>query len=312
MQQTADKVRALQTVIPTNTDNFPTAYIAADAIMSEFPNTSMDELEELVHRNQLPTCAITPLSYQEGYATTPDGLPFWERLDGEKLQYFELFKAYRDMIYGSVVGTPGGTGGNGNRLDITDPRSITSLRSMYIVAHRTSIARPVIKAISHLYHWPHRVRAFDQYRRLQLNRMRELEIEGMQNKHATAARRVFDKCLDFLEEHIEELNPKTALEWFRTSVELERLSLGLDPGRPDQGVGVGAAGNKPWVQINQQINQAAPGNGVDQGAGNGNQSREQRISEILSILQDAQALPAPDAEARSDANANVIDAEVLP
>jgi hypothetical protein len=257
-------------------------YIDADIIMSQFVNASVEELLA-----NTPSNAITPLSCLEGYATTPDGLPFWERLDGEQIQYYELFKAYRDMIYTKLP-----VSGDREKIlegpDITNPRSITSLRSLYIVAQRADIGRPVIKTISQMYHWAYRVKAYDLFRRAHIERTREFEVERMQNTHATAARKIFDRCLTFIEDHVDELNPKTALEWLQTAVELERLSLGLNPNKPDTD-----SGDRPWVQINQQsisadqVNQqeisigGAPGNNI---------KREQRITEILNILKEARAL----------------------
>lgn len=334
MKASAEKVIALQDSLGRNSDGLPIAYIDPDIILSKHSLTPLEALMQTP-----PLESLVPLSYLEGFATTPDSLPFWERLDGEPLEYHALFRAYRDMLYprldprlpyatqlGSTTEydehntehepaeepltileqaereAQSQSQSQSQRkpryeasYDIENPRSIKSLRSLYIVAQRANVSRNVIKVISNMYHWAVRVKAFDIYRKAQIELHRSFEVERMEGTHAKAARVIFDRCMDYLEDNLEQLDPKTALSWLQTAVELERLSLGLSPDKPGSGTGTGTNAGpvdmqgalNSFIQINQNTQIQA---GIGASGENPHGTKGQRIQEILGILSEAKVI----------------------
>lgn len=285
MENAAEMVFELQRAAHTNAIGMPIYYVDASTILTAAPFKTLDDI-----LTTPPDDSTIPLTYGEGYPTTPDGLPFWERLDGEPTEYYHLFKTYRDMIYTQEMGTPS--------ADITSPRSLTSLRSIYEVSKRTGTERKTLKIIAKLYLWPLRAKAYDLYRRDQVNLMRERDIEVMSGKHKKAAETIFIQCFKYLKENAQELNPKTALEWFKAAIELERLSLGLLPDKPGSGDGVGTTINiNQNSQHNQTNTQEIYADTVHQHSNDPNQdarqSSENRIVEILYIMQQSGATDAP-------------------
>lgn len=255
-----DKVQQVQSTIPTNDQGLPVAYIDAATLVG-LSNTD-DPLE-----------AAVPLSYLEGYPAL-NGLPFWERLESEPLDEYELFKVYRDLPF-----------------DPTNPdgiRSITRVASR-AAASKVSFSSPsFLYALAKIYHWYSRARAFDIYHRLVLETRRQREIEIMENTHAKAAQKLFDIALDYFQRHTEELSGKTAVEVLKFASQLHRLSLGLFPDKPGTGTGTGNQ-DLPSQTIQTVINMSS--DQLDSVAVT-QRSTESRLLQIVQILKQSGALPS--------------------
>jgi len=197
-----ERVSALQAALPVNRDGLPLAYIDPQAL------AEIGFLEGNLSKEQVEKTMV-PISYADSYAVA-NNLPFWERLDSELLDYYELFKAYRNMKY--VVGR----------------------RSILEVSNAVNVPSGKINALSQVYHWMLRVLCYDHYKEMELRAQKEQSIKEMENKHSNAAKKLFDFCMKAIQSEEMELllNPKTILEWFQTAVKLERISKGLDPDRP--------------------------------------------------------------------------------
>lgn len=285
MQDTASKVVGLMNSIGRNADDLPIAYVDTGIVLE---HASLTPLEEVLR--DPPEGSFIPLSYVEGFATTPDGVPFWERLDGEPLDYYKLFKAYRDMLYLKMDnGDPAKQQAFEKYHEIDHERSFRSLRSLYAIANRSGINKQVMKTIHQLYHWPSRVKAYDIYRQQVLEATREFELQRMQSAHSKAARAIFETCMEFIDNHHDELNPKTALEWFQTAVELERLALGMPKDKP--ATDENSSMPSTLIQINQN-SQNSVGTVNQQNNSHGTKARETRIVEVLNILRESQAADA--------------------
>jgi len=242
MSKLAKRVTMLQADIPTRDSGLPLGYI--DSI----------ELVKLSSSDD-PSLAIVPLSYMEGFPTV-DGTPFWERLDNEPLDDYRLFKTYRNMVAANGV------------------------RSIATIAQRAGTSTKAVEAIAKLWHWTLRARAYDLYKERERQAIRDYEIKQMENTHAKAADRIFEKCMNFLDKHHGELTPKSALDWLKLSVELKRLSLGLPKDKPE---GAESGTHGTTININQHLSSNQPSIQTKD-------EEKTRMMEILAVLKQTGAL----------------------
>lgn len=241
MLKLGKRVATLQEDIPCRDGGIPLGYV--DSV----------ELAKLSASDD-PSLAIVPISFLEGFPTV-NGVPIWERLDSEPLDMYDLFKCYL-------------------HLPATDGR-----RTFAAVASRAGIDVRAVTAIASLWHWTVRAAAYDQFKEMERQYIRQYEIRKMENEHAKAADKIFQTCMDFIEKHHKELTPKMALDWLKLSVELKRLSLGLSKDKPD-GYCEHGGGSGHVININQTITP----NGSE--ITNKEQDKD-RIFQILSVLQQA-------------------------
>jgi len=295
LTQASTIIQTLQHQIPTTPDNAPLAYIDPAVIQGKYSTidleeTTLDDVDD----------AIVPLQYSDGYPATEYGTPFWECLENEPTEYFDLFKKYRESSYikhlqGRKAGDP---------IQPIKTNGLTGGRMLTHVSNQTDTDRQVLRTIALMYHWALRARCYDLFMEKQLQARRDAEIQYMQSEHHRAARQIFERCEKWLEKHADALNPKTALEWMQMSIELERLSLGLPKDKPPGSADEDRQDRRPWVNIfAQQVNNPDPnanGNGTG-GSSSGTQDAE-RVEEILGILRNANALN----------EGSVIDAECEP
>lgn len=280
------------------------------------PNTIRERYYDLDPSDATPhdvPDAIVPLSYIDSYPATPEGVPFWERLDGEPTEYYDLFKSFREDTYYKALTAHTQADGGSNWYPHS-PMSMRNARTLTRVSERTDTERKVLRTLAASYHWYSRAEAYDKFNTEQLKQRKEAEVQYMQNTHQAAAQRIFTRCMQFLEDHADELNPKTALEWLQTAVELERISLGLPKDKPDSEQVAEHYDRRPWVQINQQYNQPNQNGGQSgtQHSANGGPSKS-RAWEITEILHEAGVLDKlnnPNEHADATPEGDVIDAEV--
>ena len=221
-------------LVPTDVEHLPNAVADVERI----PNAIMAQIS-------------VDLDFGEGFPTA-NGLPFWERLDGELLPYYTLFKIYRDVL------------------------PLYGRRSIHEVARRQQVSVRTVRAISRLYHWPQRAAAFDAYRALEIELMRTKAIQDMQSKHSTAANKLFNVAVDYLESAAKDLDPKAAISLAELAVRLERLSYGMSPDKPTSHDESG-----PRIQVNQLgIVHTAGAELAQKQFG----STEERVAEIFGIL----------------------------
>jgi hypothetical protein len=154
--------------------------------------------------------AQVPIEMDEGFPTV-GGIPLWERLDGEPLPYYKLFKEYREL------------------------KDIQGTRSVAKVAEQSGMSGRQITILSHIYHWAIRVKAYDQYKAYLREVAKQKEIEKLENKHAKLSGELLEQAATYLMEHPEQMSPKTAIELIDWAVRTGRLSVGLNPDKPGSG-----------------------------------------------------------------------------
>lgn len=151
--------------------------------------------------------AIMAVDFDEGMPLV-DGLPIWERLDGELIEYYKLFKEYREAAH------------------------ISGSRSIAKISQTFNVSGKYLSVLSKIYHWQLRCRAYDLYKRMELERARQLQVQKLESKHAEAAAVLLEQSLAYIENHPEQLNPKAALQMLQIAIKTGRLAAGLNPDKP--------------------------------------------------------------------------------
>jgi hypothetical protein len=281
MQKLGQWVSALQKTLPTN-NGTPTALIDAERVAASGMLTELDTyLDQITdpEYNSAKINLLVPVDYFDGFPTI-GGLPLWERLEGELFQYYEVFKIYRNM------------------------KASRGIRSLSLLSQLTGVELKAIHALKDVYHWKLRIEAYDLQAEREVQMARQRFTRQMENNHRDAAVKIFDACKSYIVDNKEELNAKSALDWLITAVKLERLSLGLNPDKPDDGK-TGSPNNVININTAIQNNDNSQTNNVSNPNG-------QRTTEILAILQQAGVFtlrPQSDEIAQDEKgdNENIID-----
>jgi len=253
MSKLGARVRQLQEDVPTREDGLPLGYVDSAVLATLTPSDD-------------PSAAIVPISYLDGFPTV-NGVPIWERLENECFEHYELFKAYRDMYHSEDT------------------------RSIHEIARRKNVRVECVQALALLNHWAIRCSAYDKWVDTVRENTRQRMIRDLEGEHAKAARKIFNKCMDYIDRQFSNIPPKQVLEWFQTAVKLHRLSLGLSPDKPPTH-GEGGEKITPTININQQFNSS--------GGEMPSMNSSKEMMQILSILKDSGVL---------DSEQEVIDIE---
>lgn len=154
--------------------------------------------------------AVMTIEFDQGMPLI-EGLPIWERFEGELVPYYDLFKQYREMLY---------TGGS---------RATAKLAALHNIPGRS------LQTLSKMHHWQLRCKAYDEFKKSEFQRNREFEIQKLETVHTKAADFLLEKAVKYLEDHPEQLNPKIALEMIKTAMKAGRLALGLSGEKAEGG-----------------------------------------------------------------------------
>lgn len=216
LRNLASIISGLQKAITLTEQELPVAYIDSQVVWEYITDTQYQKGETI---NDIPynivNEATTTLDYLE---STPivKGLYFWEKLDCEPLEYYRLFKTYRDI----------------------NPITNDTKRSFEKLAVETNTDIAYIYEYSKIYHWRQRTKSFDLYQKQIIGEERNRLTKIMENNHHKAANKIFDIASTYLDTLnssglIAQASPKEILGWAEFAVKLERLSLGLNPDKPD-------------------------------------------------------------------------------
>lgn len=248
-------VQYFQVSLPTNAHGIPLKLIDPTVLMPYMLDCeTTDDVPEDVLENATLTVDI------EDAMPMIDNLPIWERLDGEKVEYYKYFKEYRESLY------------------------ITGSRAISKIALQQNIVPKVLSTLAKVFHWQLRCKAYDQYKRYEGERKRMYEIEKLESKHSRAADTLLELSMGYMENHAEQLNPKIALQMLQTAVKMGRLSLGLNGDKPGSGEGgtsininQSSSGSLGEMSASVEVTQ----DGGSQGQGGEDMSQLQSILHIL-------------------------------
>ena len=226
---------------------------------------------------------------------TIKGMPVWDRLPGERVDFYNVFKLYRDSRY--------------FLLD-TGEYAIVN-RTLAGLARQLSIPGVILSYISKLYSWKTRCVLYDQYMETEMQKRRVQNEVLLRNDHLYMAQKLCKKAYDFLDKNFTKLAPKEALQALELGIKYSRISIGLLPDKP----GATVAGNQTNLSIyntttnntaDQMLNVNAGVTPTGQGAGSAVQRQLQQDmkdeNNLLSILHVLQA---------SGAMASAVHADLL-
>lgn len=204
----------LQKHISFNVNGQPNSFVNIAELICQNSSLEFSNLDERL---------FMPIILQEGIPTV-NALPIWEKLDGEPVEAYELFKKYRMM------------------------KELKKQRTMFNLSLITNVPVSKLETLKHLFNWNYRVQAFDEYisseRQLMLEQYR-VDIEG---KHLNIANKLAKTAFDYLQENESMITPKVALQMLDWAVKLERITTGLNPD------GKGTINGSERIQLNVQNN----------------------------------------------------------
>lgn len=159
-----------------------------------------------------------------------DGVPVWERLDGERLDFYQLFKVYRDMRYTIT------SDGDYFLLD----------RSMAKLSRLTNVSARVINCLAKIYNWAMRVSYYDVYMERCAYKRHQAKVQLMESDHFRISNELVNRAFNYLKSNINKLTPKEALNMLQLGIEYSRLSIGLNRDKPGSSA---AAPTQPTLAI---------------------------------------------------------------
>ena len=173
------------------------------------------EILEDLRDEQIVDC-FHPFQEVDGYPTI-QGMPLWERQEWERIEYYNLFKLYRDMRYAFY-----------NESD-----ALLVNRSMNVLAKATRMSASLISYLSVVYNWRLRVSLYDAWMALMQQRRVSVKRSMMLDRHTKISQALIQKAYSCLSKQADKLAPKEALEMLKLGLAYERISLGLSGDKPE-------------------------------------------------------------------------------
>jgi len=280
----------------------PLAYVDAQIILDYLTTVNKDDDPNAIPE-RVKNGSLVPIDWLDNTPVV-NGLPVWERLDCEPLDYYKIYKIYREQKY---IGTykkeqieDDGVQTEQNQNQETEPvETVRHSRSFDNLEKSTGIKRKALYALSMVYHWQLRTNLYDRFREDLLEKERKRLISLMENKHRSAAEKIFGKCMKYLEDvtqdkvRMEKVSPKEMLSWMEMAVRMDRLSLGIPA-------------DKPITEQDRQKLTSVVRVQKDESkhltiniAGKKGKDKDKYLQEMLDILQGADAVPKS-IEAKAD------------
>ena len=150
-----------------------------------------------------------------------DGLPIWDRLPGERADFHNAFKLYRDSRY----------------FMLDDGSYIISNRTVAGLARDLNIPAAILTYVSKLYCWSTRCKCYDSYMESSIQRRKTQEIAMLQSDHTKIAKKLCDKAISYLGKNFDSLQPKEVLQALELGIKYGRISAGLLGDKPGNTTG---------------------------------------------------------------------------
>lgn len=214
------------------------------------------------------------------------GAPVWDRLPGERVDFYNVFKLYRDSRYFLIE---------------TGEYAIVN-RTLAGLARQLGIAGATLTYISKLYSWKARCALYDQYMETEMQKRRVQHEVLLRNDHLAVAQNLCSKAWNYLEKNFAKLSPKEVLQALDMGIKYSRISIGLLPDKP----GTAVAGNQTNLAIyntttnntaDQMLNVGAGAITTGQGASSAverqlqqDMKQEDNLLSILHVLQASGAM----------------------
>jgi hypothetical protein len=218
-EKTSNFIQFLQNMLDVNRDGIPLAYIDPTVIAQYAPY--YNDPEDIPEDKQKE--AIVKIEFEDGIPIA-NGIPLWERLDGEPIAYYKLFKQYRDMKYCEI------SAGGDNQ--VTEKRTIVGTRSMARLAEDNNLPGRPLSILARIYHWMLRVKLFDRQKEREIALKRQRQAEELESKHAKYSNEILEQAINYLKDHKAKLDPKVAVQMVELGMKYGRISVGLLGDKP--------------------------------------------------------------------------------
>ena len=150
------------------------------------------------------------------------GIPVWDRLPGERADFFQIFKLYRDSRYYLLD--------NGDYMFVN--------RTMAGLARQLKLPGATLTYISNLYSWKTRCKLYDEYMELENQKRAAQRISLIQSDQMKIAKQLCDKAMNYLNTNFKNLAPKDVLNALELGLKISRINAGLLPDKPGNGSAV--------------------------------------------------------------------------
>lgn len=213
LKQLALLVAALQTH-SENSSSLPVA-IVNPGVVAEYYETAQ-EVED--YSEEMFNNATFNIQYLD---STPmiQGVPVWDRLPGERADFFQIFKLYRDSRYFLLD--------NGDYMFVN--------RTMAGLARQLKLPGATLTYISNLYSWKTRCKLYDEYMELENQKRAAQRISLIQSDQMKIAKQLCDKAMTYLNTNFKNLAPKDVLNALELGLKISRINAGLLPDKPGDG-----------------------------------------------------------------------------
>lgn len=250
----------------------------------ELLDFSEDQVMECIHEFQ----------FVDGYPTI-HGTPVWERQEWERIEYYNLFKLYRDMRYAFY-----------NESD-----ALLTNRSLAVLAKAVRLGASFLQYLATVYCWSLRVQLYDAWMYAMQQRRVAVKRELMLDRHTKISQGLIQKAFTCLNKQADKLSAKDALEMLKLGLAYERISAGLLGDKPD--AAAQSAQQTPLVSIVNQTNNTTGPLQVNNEPHSQRQLHENMKSNdtLLGILSVLQRSGAFDVLVQKAANDSVVEADAV-
>ena len=163
--------------------------------------------------------ATLPLEYMDNIAVI-QGIPAWDILPGERVDFHNVFKLYRDSRY--------------FLLDTGD--YAISNRTIAGLAKQLGVSGSILTYISKLYSWQDRCALYDSYMESEMQKRKAQQEVMIRNEHLKMTQQLASKAWDKLTKQINNLGPKELIQVLELGIKYSRISAGMLPDKPGDAV----------------------------------------------------------------------------
>lgn len=184
--------------LPSNEMGLPTGFWLPDVVISAAPAEGQDPPDE----------AWQELSYAEGFPTVGvTGIPFWERLPNEPVQYFAYFTRYLEQEGARTLHT---------LFEHTTKRLL-----------QPPISGSLLHSLHTLYYWEVRARTYELFKEADRARFRVERAHQIEASQLEIADDLVKQAQGALGNDFTKLNERTLVELLKMGIALQRISVGL-------------------------------------------------------------------------------------
>lgn len=160
--------------------------------------------------------ATFSLEYMDQIAML-EGIPVWDILPGERVDFYNVFKLYRDSRY----------------FLLDTGEYVINNRTIAGLSKQLGVSGSILTYISKLYSWQDRCVLYDAYMSSEMQKRKAQQEVMLCNEHLKMAQQLTSKAWDRLTKQINNLNPKELLQMFELGIKYSRISAGMLSDKPD-------------------------------------------------------------------------------